>query len=148
MSYIKLLLYKYQVMEPSEFTDLAVYRKALEIFKVTRAIAYNIGNSRSILEMAYSSCHNERVAGELVTHSLQLAPGLAAVRNSQDLQLRQKRAEKLRRSVRKILVKCKKMEFSGEREKEFLTLLRNDLQHFDLLFSEWLIQLQLKHRQN
>lgn len=135
-------------MESSEFTDLAVYRKALEIFKVTRAIAFTIGNSRSILEMAYSSCHNERVAGELVTQSLQLAPGLAAVRNSQDLQLRQKRAEKLRRSVRKILGKCKKMEFRGERENEFLTLLRKDLQHFDLLFSEWLIQLQLKHRQN
>lgn len=135
-------------MEPSEFTDLAVYKKALEIFKVTRAIAYNIGNSRSILEMGYSSNHNQRVAGELVTHSLQLAPALAAVQNSQDLQLRLKRAEKLRRSVRKILVKCKKMEFSGEREREFLLLLRNDIKHFDLLFTEWLSQLQLKHRQN
>lgn len=135
-------------MEPSEFTDLAVYKKALEIFKVSRAIAYNIGNSRNILEMAYSSNYNQRVAGELVTHSLQLAPGLAAVKNSKDLQLRLKRAEKLRRSVRKILLKCKKMEFSAEREREFLMLLRNDIQHFELLFSEWLAHLQLKHRQN
>lgn len=135
-------------MEPSEFTDLAVYKKALEIFKITRAIAYNIGNSGSVLEMAYSSNLNQRVAGELVTHSLQLAPALAAVKNSGNRELRLEKAEKIRRSVKKILKKCKKIEYSGEREKEFLMLLRSDIQHFEFLFSEWLSQLQLKHRQN
>lgn len=115
---------------------------------MSRAIAYTVGNSGSVLEMAYSSNPNHRVAGEIVTDSLHLAPSLAAIKNSADLQVRVKRAEKTQKRVRKILMKCKKMEYSAVKEKEFLTLLKNDIYHFERLLSEWLVHLQLRQKRN
>jgi hypothetical protein len=129
-------------MEHQDFTSLPVYKKALEIFKVSRAIAYNIGNSEHILEMSYAVDENKRVAGEIVTASLRLAPALAALQNSSCSSLQLKEANTIRKSARKILSKCRKMEYMSKREKEILMLLKKEIKQFESLFSQWYHQLE------
>ncbi len=135
-------------MESNNFTNLAVYQKALEIFKVSRVIACSVSDNKHIIELDLSANSNEKVAGELVSDSLRLVPELAAVQNSSNNRIQLKRAKRLRKSARLILTKCKKMEYQGVRELEFIAILRNELQQFDELFSKWLYNLQLKQKRN
>ncbi len=135
-------------MEPSNFTQLAIYRKALEIFNVSRGIACALSDNKHILEMGYSADLNQRVAGEIVTDSLRLMPELAAIQNATNSIVRLRRARKIRRSAQQILAKCKRIEYSGIREKEFINLLKTELRIFDRLFLDWLNNLQLRHNRN
>ncbi|HSI70794.1 MAG TPA: hypothetical protein VK941_11210 [Gillisia sp.] len=135
-------------MEHQDLTNLPVYKKALEIFKVSRAIAYNIGNSDHILEMSYSANENKRVAGEIVTASLQLVPALAALQNSSCSNLQLKKANTIRKSARKILAKSRKMEYLSKREKEILLLLKKEIRQFEGLFTQWYLQLEYRDRPN
>ncbi|QED37833.1 hypothetical protein FK178_08905 [Antarcticibacterium arcticum] len=135
-------------MESSNFTQLAIYRKALEIFNVSRGIACAISDNKHILEMGYAADVNQQVAGEIVTDSLRLMPELAAIQNASNSIVRLRRARKIRRSAQQILAKCKRIEYSGMREKEFIGLLKTEIQLFDRLFLDWLNKLQLNHNSN
>ncbi len=135
-------------MENTSFTHTAVYKKALEIFKVSRIIACSVSDNKHLVEMDLSANPNEKVAGEIVTRSLRLVPELAAVQNCSNKMLQLKRANKLRRSARGLMAKCKVMEFQDVKELEFIGLLKKELQQFDQLFTEWLYQLQLNRRNN
>lgn len=135
-------------MESNNFTNLAVYKKALEIFRVSRVIACAVSDNKHIIELDLSANPNEKVAGELVSDSLRLVPELAAIHNSSNNRIQLRKAKRLRKSAGLILAKCKKMEYQGVRELEFIGILRNELQQFDELFSEWLYNLELKQKQN
>ncbi len=132
-------------MENSNFTQLDIYKKALEIFQVSRGIACSVSNSKHVIEMEISTDSNEQVAGEIVTHSLKLVPELAAIQNSSTTRVRLKRVKKIRKLARLINDKCRKLEYTGIRDREFLLLLLAELKHFDQLFNDWLNKLQLKH---
>jgi len=132
-------------MENSNFTQLELYRKALDIFRVSRGIACVVSNSKHIIEMDISTNNNEQVAGEIVTHSLKLVPELAAIQNSATKGGRLKRVKKIQKLARLINAKCRKLENAGTRDREFLILLLAELKHFDQLFNDWLNKIQLKH---
>src|SRR5690606_14706902 len=118
-------------MEVQNFNQLPVYKKALDIFQVSRGIAYAISERRHVLEMEYSSIENEKVAGTLVTTSLNLFTELAALQNATSKENIRKRANKIRRSAGLLLTKCRTIEKHGLKEKEFLRLLRSELNQFD-----------------
>lgn len=125
-------------MEVNNFNQLPVYKKALDIFQVSRGIAFALSERRHVLEMEYSTLENERVAGTLVTTSLKLIPELAAIQNATNKENIKKRANKIRRSARLLLTKCRLIERQSKREKEFLRILRSEVNQFDQLFGEWL----------
>lgn len=135
-------------METTSFNQLPVYKKAVDIFKVSRGIACALSEKRHVLEMGYSSEENDRVAGVLVTTSLKLFPELAAIQNATSRKNLLKRSQNIRRSARLLLSKSKFIEKQGLKEKEFLGLLRSEINHFDRLFSEWLNTLYLSQKQN
>lgn len=135
-------------MSSPELRNHPVYRKALEIFKVSRAIACSISDNRNILEMDDSADINHRVAGEIVSDSMSLVPKLALFQNAANHTLRLERAKKIQKAARNILLKCKRMEYNGVKEKEFLHLLNSEIRQFNQLFAEWTYNLQLKNRAN
>ncbi len=135
-------------MQPIEFSNLPVYKKALEIFRVSRAIACSISDNRNILEMETSEELNHRFAGELVTDALALVPELAVVQNTSSHSLRLKRARKIQKSASGILLKCRKLEFNGVKEKEFLSLLKSEIQQFNRIFAEWIYRLPMDKKIN
>lgn len=135
-------------METHNFNQLPVYKKALDIFQVSRGIAFALSDKRHVLEMGYSPEVNDQVAGSLVSTSLKLFPELAAIQNATNRENLLNRAGKIRRSARLILSKCKQIEKQGLKETEFLRLLRMELNQFDRLFVEWLNTLQTKRSGN
>ena len=130
--------------ESTDFRNLPVYNKALEIFKVSRAIACSISDNKNIMEMGFSTNFNHQFAGEIVSDSLLLAPELAVVHNTSNPLLRLKKAKNIRKAANRILLQCKKLEFNGVKEKEFLALLKSEILQFDYLFSEWFYKIHHK----
>lgn len=119
---------------------LPVYRKALEIFKIARAVASYFGDGKHVYEMDISSKNQHRFAGNLVTESLQLAPGIASVIGSSNPQCRLQHIQRLHKAARNIKLQCKKIEISGVKEIEFLHLLRKEIHIFDKMTSDWMSQ--------
>lgn len=135
-------------METHNFNQLPVYKKALDIFQVSRGIALSLSEKRHVLEMGYSAAKNDQVAGALVSTSLKLFPELAAIQNATTRENILKRARRIRKSARQLLAKCKLIEKQGLKEKEYLRLLIIEINNFDRLFGDWLNTLYLNKNQN
>lgn len=119
---------------------LPVYRKALEIFKISRAIASYFSGDKHVFEMNLSSNPQHRFAGILVSESLQLAPGIASVISTSNPEYRLQRIKKIHKVAKSLKSQCKKIELSGVKEIEFLNLLRKEIHIFDKMTSEWISQ--------
>ncbi|WP_037315446.1 hypothetical protein [Salegentibacter sp. Hel_I_6] len=119
-----------------------VYFKALEIFKLSRAMAVHFTEDKHVLEMGISSSSKDRFAGDLVTESLQLAPGVASVATAKSIGSRLERIRNIRRSSKSLKSLCRSLEFSGVKESEFLNLLRKEIQIFDRMVSDWIQQIR------
>ncbi|MCF4102062.1 hypothetical protein L1I30_10320 [Gillisia sp. M10.2A] len=131
-------------LETTDFINLPVYKKALELFKVSRAIACSISDNKNVWEMNLSGNYHQQYAGDLMSDTLRLAPSLAILQNASNPTIRLKRAKNIRRAINNIALKCRKLEFSGIKEKEFISLLKAEIHQFDHLFSEWVHHLQFR----
>lgn len=120
----------------------SVYRKALEIFRLSRAMAVHFTQDKHVLEMEVSASPKDRFAGDLVTKSLQLAPGVASVATAKNRGSRLERIRNIRKASKSLKLLCKSLEFSGVKESEFLNVLRKEIQIFDKMIADWVQQLR------
>lgn len=117
--------------------QLPAYRKALEIFRISRAVAAYFSEDKNVLEMQVSSNPQHQFAGFLIDESLQLAPGIASAASAPNSASRLERIQKLKGAAKNLRQQCKNLEFSGVKELEFLRLLRQEIQQFDKMLSDW-----------
>ncbi len=122
---------------PHKVYHLPVYRKALEIFKISRAMASYFSEGKNIMEMDLSANPRYHFAGSLVNESLQLAPGIASVATAKNNASRLRRINRIRNAAKNLRNYCKKLEFSGVKELEFLGMLRREIQQFDQMVNDW-----------
>jgi len=119
-----------------------VYQKALEIFKLSRAMAVHFTQDKNVMEMQFSACIKDKYAGDLVNQSLQLAPGIASVVTAKNYSARLERVRNIRKASKSLKLICKNLEFSGIRESEFLALLKKEIHLFDKMINAWIQQLR------
>lgn len=122
---------------PNNTYHLPVYRKALEIFRISRAMAAYFTNDKHVLEMDLSANPQDFEAGHLVTESLQLAPGIASAACAPNSESRLQRIRNIRAVAQNLKSLCKKLECCGVKEVEFLNLLRKEIHTFDKMVSDW-----------
>ena len=91
-----------------------VYRKALEIFKLSRAMAVHFTQDKHVLEMATAKNYGSRL----------------------------ERIRKIRKASKSLKTLCRNLEFSGVRESEFLGLLKKEIHLFDTMIADWIQQLR------
>ena len=127
---------------PSNTNQTPVYRKALEIFRLSRAMAVHFTQDRHVLEMSISACPKSRYAGDLINESLQLAPGVASIATAKNYSSRLERVRNIRKASKSLKLLCKNLEFSGVRESEFLVLLKKEIHLFDKMIADWIQQLR------
>ncbi|MBI6120061.1 hypothetical protein [Salegentibacter maritimus] len=119
-----------------------VYHKALEIFKLSRAMAVHFTQDKHVLEMSISSCPKNRYAGDLINESLQLAPVVASIATAKNHNSRLERVRNIKKLSKSLKLLCKNLEFSGVRESEFLILLKKEIHLFDKMVIDWIQQLR------
>ncbi|SKB65822.1 hypothetical protein SAMN05660776_2330 [Salegentibacter holothuriorum] len=127
---------------PYNTNQSPVYHKALEIFKLSRAMAIHFTQDKHVLEMSISACPKDRYAGDLVNESLLLAPGVASVATAKNYSSRLERVRNIRKASKSLKLLCKNLEFSGVRESEFLILLKKEIHLFDKMIADWTQQLR------
>ena len=122
---------------PNNSYHLPIYRKALEIFKISRAVAAYFSEDKNIMELSYSARPRERFAGNLIADSLQLAPGIASAASASSSASRLQRIRQIRKAAKKLKKQCSNLEFSGVKEVEFVNLLRKEISQFDRMVADW-----------
>jgi len=127
---------------PHKANQTPVYQKALEIFKLSRAMAVHFTQDKNVMEMQFSACIKDKYAGDLVNQSLQLAPGIASVVTAKNYSARLERVRNIRKASKSLKLICKNLEFSGIRESEFLALLKKEIHLFDKMINAWIQQLR------
>ncbi|APS39003.1 MULTISPECIES: hypothetical protein [Salegentibacter] len=127
---------------PNNTYHMPVYRKALEIFKLSRAMAVHFTQDKHVVEMGFSACPKDRYAGDLVSESLQLAPGIASVATAKSSGSRLERIRNIRKASKSLQLLCKNLEFSGAKEHEFLNLLKKEIHIFDKMIADWIQQIR------
>ena len=122
---------------PNNTYHLPVYRKALEIFRISRAMAAYFTNDKHVIEMDLAANPLHFQAGHLVTESLQLAPGIASAACAPNPESRLQRIRNIKAAARNLKSLCRKLECGGVKEVEFLNLLRKEIHTFDSMVSDW-----------
>lgn len=121
----------------SNVSNLEVYKKALSVFKLSRALATFISNNKSVLAMHTSTSNLDKYSLELVMDSMSLAPNIASAQVTNNKRLKKSSLVSLRRTHIKLNAYCDYLERNYNQAKEYINVLRKELQAFTKEHSQW-----------
>lgn len=114
-----------------------VYRKALELCKMSREIASYVSFNKDLLILYKSNSLRDIIADSLLTDAILIPKQIAEAEYSDSHSVRLKSARYINIMIRNINSYCTGLERDGVREKEYLNLLRNEIKGFRKSFKEW-----------
>jgi hypothetical protein len=119
--------------------DLPIYCKALEIFKLSRNVASYISFDKNIIEMHQSTISKDVQAGILTMNSLALAPKIAAAETNSKFEIKMRHARTLKKLSKQLQKACDHLENTNCQGKEFIQLLKNEIQLFKKMQRSWVL---------
>ncbi len=111
----------------NNLNQLVIYRKSMDIFKLSRHIASYISYDKDILSMHKSLKKADKYASNLVMDALGLVPKIAETENQKNPKLKLKYAKSLRYFIDQLYDDCKQLEHTIIQGKDFFKLLRKEL---------------------
>jgi len=114
-----------------------IYRKALELCKMSREIASYVTYNKDLLKLYQSNSLRDNIADSLLTDAILIPQKIAQAECSESYAIRMKSATYVNIIIRNIQSYCTGLEKDGVREKEYLNLLRQEVQSFRSLYSNW-----------
>ena len=114
-----------------------VYRKALDLCKMSREIAAYVSYNKDLLQLYQSNCHRDIIADSLITDAILIPQKIAQAECSESHAVRMKSATFINIMTRNIISYCNGLEKDGVKEKEYLNLLRREIKSFRRLFKKW-----------
>jgi len=124
-------------MSSKGLKDLPVYKKAVELQSMSRAIAICAAGKEEILNLYKASSLRGQVAGSLLTDTALIRKQIALAAGTSSLSIRQNSLQFVSIMIRNLGSYCKGLEMDGMREREYLELLRQELQSFRKSFRQW-----------
>ncbi|WP_224484765.1 hypothetical protein [Robertkochia aurantiaca] len=121
---------------------LAVYQKALEIFRLSRSITASANLSGlDIMDQYRHENADVRLSDHLIMTSLGLAPKIAMAESTKDPNVKFHSIEAIRQSTDYLMNCCERLEQQGVTRKEFTRLLKKELNKFGKLQQKWAIRI-------
>ncbi|MEJ2585816.1 MAG: hypothetical protein P8Z38_12550 [Robiginitalea sp.] len=124
-------------MSAKGLKDLPVYRKAVELQTMSRAIALCVGKREEIMNLCKVKSLRGEVAGSLLTDAALIRKQIALAAGTSSLSIRQNSLQFVSIMIRNLSSYCKGLEMDGMREREYLELLRQELSSFRKSFKHW-----------
>jgi len=124
-------------MAYKNFRNIPVYQKALELGKMSRAIASYVSYNKDILKLYQSNSHRDNIAGSLLTDTILIPEKIALVENSRSYSERTRTLSFINIMIRNINSYCTGLEKDGVKEKEYLNLLRTEIKSFRRSYKKW-----------
>lgn len=117
--------------------DLPVYKKAVEIFSISRELVRLSSSDKNLLELQVSKEKRDRISNNMLSASLALAPRIALVESSADPTVRLSSLRFLQRETGRLQRYCEEMEHRNSHSQAFVLRLKQELTQFRTLQSKW-----------
>ncbi|MEH6681018.1 MAG: hypothetical protein V7724_10750 [Sediminicola sp.] len=114
-----------------------VYRKALELCRMSREIAAYVSYNKDLLKLYKSNSLRDIIADSLITDSILIPQKIAQAECSECHDVRMKSVVLIHIMTRNILSYCNGLEKDGVQEKEYINLLRREIKLFRILYKKW-----------
>lgn len=123
-------------MAKEEWENLAVFKKADEIYKLVAVIVKLIEETDDDDDFEKHMLQN--YANYMYENAL-IIPAKIAGASSEDMlyDIRMENATIIRKSAREILTQTSGLKMSGFKHTDYLELIRNEIEEFRVLFAEW-----------
>ncbi|WP_108866249.1 hypothetical protein [Aquimarina aquimarini] len=118
-----------------------LYKKALEIFTLSRSISNYLVHDLSALQHNGNENPHIYFTGDIIRQSDALAPKIIKAENQAYQDERIKQATSLIHITNRLYKNCERLEQSESNGKEFLILLRRELRKFRRLQRLWMMSL-------
>ncbi|WP_109298905.1 hypothetical protein [Aquimarina sp. AU474] len=118
-----------------------LYKKALEIFSLSRSISNYLVHDLAPLQKNGNEDPNIYFTGDIIRQSDELAPKIINAENQIFQDDRIKHANSLIHITNRLYKNCERLEQSESNGKEFVILLRKELRKFKRLQHSWIMTL-------
>lgn len=126
---------------PSHMSNMPIYNKALEIFKLSRKISDYLNYDLSKLKEDGSEDEHIYFSGDIVQQSELLGPEIIKAEAEPFVHRKYKHAATVGRLTDLLYKNCKRLEQSSSNGKDFLPILRKELKVFSKLQRSWMLTL-------
>ncbi|NAS11180.1 hypothetical protein GTQ38_04160 [Flavobacteriaceae bacterium R33] len=116
---------------------IPVYRKALDLCVMSREIASYVSYNQNLLKLYQSNSLKDHIADSLLTDTILISQQIAKAETSKSHTVRIKSANFINVMIRNINSYCTGLEKQGVKEKEYLSLLREEIRTFRKSFKAW-----------
>lgn len=128
-------------MTPSYLPEIPIYKKALEIFSLSRKISSYLNYDLSILTYDGKEDKHIYFSGDIVQQSKSLAPEIIKAETERFTEKKHKHVASVKRLTNLLYKNCKRLEESNSNGKDFLPILRKELKKFSKLQRSWTLTL-------
>ncbi len=126
---------------PSHLSDLPIYKKAMEIYILTRSISAYIQYDLSSLKPDGSEFSDIYFSGDIIQQSVSLAPEILNAELERYSDRKDKHIASLQRLTNLLYKNSYRLENSNSNGKDFLPILRSELNKFKRLQRNWMLTL-------
>ena len=126
---------------PSHLSHLPIYRKAMEIFILSRSISTYLNQDLSILKSDGTEDTNIYFSGDIVQQSVSLVPEIMNAERERHSDKKHTHVDSLRRLTNLLYKNSYRLEKSNSNGKDFLPILRRELKKFKRLQHTWSLTL-------
>ncbi|MDT0650703.1 hypothetical protein [Autumnicola edwardsiae] len=129
------------IHDSSKPTETAIYKKAMEIFRLSRSISNYLVHDLGNLQVNGRENPHIYFTGDIVQQSVSLAPEILKAESKTFSEERYRHIASLTRLVNLLHKNCDRLELSNSNGKEFLHLLRSELKKFKKLQRTWMLKM-------
>ncbi|WP_298543765.1 hypothetical protein [uncultured Aquimarina sp.] len=120
-----------------DIKGMPIFKKAEIIRELTQKIVDIISREESNAQNDYEAKMLDQYAEYLFTNSSIIPAKIAGAESGDIYDLRMENAAIIRKSAREIITDCRGLEIAGFKEVDYLNLIRNEIEEFRILFTEW-----------
>ena len=126
---------------PSHLSDIPIYRKAMDIFILSRSISTYLNQDLCILKPDGSEDNDIYFSGDIVQQSVSLVPEIMNAERERHSDKKYIHVASLKRLTNLLYKNCYRLEKSNSIGKDFLPILRRELKKFKRLQHTWSLTL-------
>lgn len=126
---------------PSHLSDIPIYRKAMDIFILSRSISTYLNQDLCILKPDGSEDNDIYFSGDIVQQSVSLVPEIMNAERERHSDKKYIHVASLKQLTNLLYKNCYRLEKSNSNGKDFLPILRRELKKFKRLQHTWSLTL-------
>ena len=126
---------------PSHFSDLPIYKKAMEIYILSRSISSYIQYDLSGLKPDGTENNDIYFTGDIIQQSVSLGPEIVNAELEKYSDKKHKHLASIQRLTNLLYKNSYRLEQSNSKGKDFIPILRSELKKFKQMQRHWMLTL-------